>query len=122
MRVVQQQKLVFVDAFRVLRPGGRFAVSDIVVRGAVPTEIKKSMELWAGCVAGALEEGEYKRLLAQAGFQNISIEPTRIYRVEDAREFLAGMEVDVERIAAAVDGTFMSAFVRAEKPTDSGLS
>jgi ubiquinone/menaquinone biosynthesis C-methylase UbiE len=111
-----EKERVLAEAFRVLRPGGRFAVSDIVVRGAVPTEIKKSMELWAGCVAGALEEGEYKRLLAQAGFQNISIEPTRIYRAEDAREFLTGMEMDVERIAAAVDGTFMSAFVRAEKP------
>ena len=111
-----EKERVLAEAFRVLRPGGRLAVSDIVVRGAVPTEIKKSMELWAGCVAGALEEGEYKRLLAQAGFQNISIEPTRIYRAEDAREFLAGMEVDVERIAAAVDGTFMSAFIRAKRP------
>ncbi|HSE59602.1 MAG TPA: arsenite methyltransferase, partial [Nitrospiraceae bacterium] len=108
-----EKERVLAEAFRVLRPGGRLAVSDIVVRGAVPAEIKKSMGLWAGCVASALEEGEYKRLLAQAGFQDISIEPTRTYRAEDAREFLAGMEPDVERIAAAMDGTFMSAFVRA---------
>ncbi|CAI4030760.1 Arsenite methyltransferase [Nitrospira tepida] len=114
-----EKERVLAEAFRVLRPGGRLAVSDIVVRGAVPAEIKKSMELWAGCVAGALEESEYRRLLAKAGFQDITIEPTRIYRAEDAREFLAGMEADVARIAAAVDGTFMSAFVRAEKPADS---
>lgn len=111
-----EKERVLAEAFRVLRPGGRLAVSDIVVRGAVPAEIKKSMELWAGCVAGALEESEYRRLLAKAGFQDITIEPTRIYRAEDAREFLAGMEADVARIAAAVDGTFMSAFVRAERP------
>lgn len=117
-----EKERVLAEAFRVLRPGGRLAVSDIVVRGAVPAEIKKSMELWAGCVAGALEESEYRRLLAQAGFQDITIEPTRIYRAEDAREFLAGMEADVARIAAAVDGTFMSAFVRAEKPAGLGRS
>ena len=107
---------VLAEAFRVLRPGGRFAVSDIVVRAPIPAEIKKNMELWAGCVAGALEEGEYRALLAQAGFQAITIEPTRIYRAEDAREFLSGSDMDIARIAQEVDGTFMSAFVRAVKP------
>ena len=104
------------EAFRVLRPGGRFAVSDIVVRGPVPPEIKKSMELWAGCVAGALEEETYRLLLEQAGFQQITIEPTRIYRAEDAKEFLSGSGMDIEQIAREVDGKFMSAFVRAVKP------
>jgi len=104
------------EAFRVLRPGGRFAVSDIVVRGPVPPEIKKSMELWAGCVAGALEEETYRLLLEQAGFQQITIEPTRIYRAQDAKEFLSGSGMDIEQIAREVDGKFMSAFVRAVKP------
>jgi len=104
------------EAFRVLRPGGRFAVSDIVVRGPVPPEIKKNMELWAGCVAGALEEETYRLLLEQAGFQQITIEPTRIYRAQDAKEFLSGSGMDIEQIAREVDGKFMSAFVRAVKP------
>lgn len=108
---------VLAEAFRVLRPGGRFAVSDIVVRGSVPAKIKQDMELWAGCVAGALEEGEYRSLLLQAGFHDVRIEPTRIYRAEDAREFLAGSNMDIARIAQEVDGTFMSAFVRAVKPS-----
>ena len=107
---------VLAEAFRVLRPGGRFAVSDIVVRGFVPAEIKKNMELWAGCIAGALEEGEYRSLLAQAGFQDIAIEPTRIYRAGDAGEFLSGTGPEIEHIAHEVDGRFMSAFVRAVKP------
>ncbi len=113
------KRRVLAEAFRVLRPGGRLAVSDIVVRGPVPPPIKKSMELWAGCVAGALEEAEYRALLAQAGFQQIVVEPTRIYNAEDAREFLSGTGVDVEAVAAEVDGQFMSAFIRATKPTGS---
>jgi 2-polyprenyl-3-methyl-5-hydroxy-6-metoxy-1,4-benzoquinol methylase len=104
------------EAFRVLKPGGRFAVSDIVVRGEVPPEIRRSMELWVGCMAGALEEGEYIAKLTQAGFETVSIEPTRIYRVEDARELLSSQGIDVEAIAHLVDGKFMSGFVRATKP------
>ncbi|MGH7264646.1 MAG: methyltransferase domain-containing protein, partial [Candidatus Rokuibacteriota bacterium] len=107
---------VLAEAFRVLKPGGRFAVSDVVVRGAVPPEIRRSVELWIGCVAGALEEGEYRAKLARAGFEAIDLEPTRIYRVEDAREFLAGAGLDADAIAPHVDGRFMSAFVRARKP------
>jgi len=105
---------VFAEALRVLRPGGRFAVSDVVVRGEVPPQIRRSVELWIGCVAGALEEGEYRAKLAKAGFETIDIEPTRIYRAEDAREFLQkdGPAIDV----TAIDGKFMSAFVRARKP------
>src|SRR5215510_14360357 len=105
---------VFAEAFRVLRPGGRFAVSDVVVRGEVPAQIRKSVELWIGCVAGALEEGEYRAKLANAGFEVIDLEPTRIYRAEDARDFLRheGAGIDV----AAIEGKFMSAFVRARKP------
>jgi arsenite methyltransferase len=107
---------VLAEAFRVLRPGGRFAVSDVVVRGAVPPAIRRSVELWIGCVAGALEEQEYREKLAKAGFEAIDLEPTRIYRSEDAREFLAGSGVDAAAIAPEVDGKFMSAFVRARKP------
>ena len=105
---------VFAEAFRVLRPGGRVAVSDVVVRGEVPLQIRRSIELWIGCVAGALEEREYRAKLGKAGFEAVDLEPTRIYRAEDARDFLlqAGEDIDV----AAVDGTFMSAFVRARKP------
>jgi arsenite methyltransferase len=103
---------VFAEAFRVLRPGGRLAVSDVVVRGEVPAAIRKSIELWIGCVAGALEEGEYRAKLAKAGFQGVELEPTRIYRAEDAKDFLkdtGGIDL------AAVEGKFMSAFVRARK-------
>lgn len=107
---------VLAEAFRVLRPGGRFAVSDVVVRDAVPAALRRSVELWIGCVAGALEEQEYRDKLANAGFEAISVEPTRVYRVEDAREFLAGAGVDVDVIAPEIDGKFMSAFVRAIKP------
>jgi ubiquinone/menaquinone biosynthesis C-methylase UbiE len=107
---------VFAEAFRVLKPGGRFAVSDVVVRGAVPAEIRRSVELWIGCVAGALQDGEYRAKLARAGFEAIALEPTRIYRAEDARDFLAGSGIDADAIAADVDGKFMSAFVRARKP------
>jgi arsenite methyltransferase len=104
------------EAFRVLKPGGRFAVSDVVTRGEISEEIRKSMLLWVGCVAGALDENEYREKLDAAGFEQISIEPTRIYRVEDARDFLSAAAVDVKAIAPQVDGKFMSAFVRAVKP------
>jgi len=107
---------VLSEAFRVLRPGGRFAVSDVVVRGAVAPEIRHSVELWVGCVAGALEEDEYRNLLGVAGFTEISIEPTRIYRAADARQFLEAEGLDLDRIAPEVDGHFMSAFIRARKP------
>lgn len=104
------------EAFRVLRPGGRFAVSDVVTRGEIPEALRGDMLLWVGCLAGALDEGEYKAKLAVAGFEAISIEPTRIYKVEDAREFLAGKGLDVDAIAPLVDGKFFSGFVRATKP------
>jgi len=105
------------EAFRVLKPGGRFAVSDVVVRGAIPAEVRRNMELWAGCIAGALEESEYRGKLARAGFEAIEVEPTRVYGIEDARQFLAGQGLDVESVAAEVEGKFMSAFVRAVKPS-----
>ena len=104
------------EAFRVLKPGGRFAVSDVVTRGEMPPEIRRSVLLWVGCVAGALEENDYRNKLAAAGFAEIGVEPTRIYRVDDAREFLAGQGIDVDAIAPQVDGKFLSAFVRAVKP------
>lgn len=104
------------EAPRVLKPGGRFAVSDVVVRGEVPNEVRKSMELWVGCVAGALEEMDYVKRLAKAGFDAIDIEPTRVYSIEDARQFLTGEGVDVDAVAPQVEGKFMSAFVRAKKP------
>jgi ubiquinone/menaquinone biosynthesis C-methylase UbiE len=104
------------EAFRVLRPGGRLAVSDVVTRGEIAPQIRESVLLWVGCVAGALEEGEYGAKLASAGFDQIEIEPTRIYRVEDAREFLSEKGLDVDALAPQVDGKFMSAFVRAVKP------
>jgi SAM-dependent methyltransferase len=105
------------EALRVLKPGGRFAVSDVVVRGEVPAEVRKSMELWVGCIAGALEEMDYVKRLAKAGFEAIDIEPTRIYSIEDARQFLTGEGLDVDAIAPLVQDKFMSAFVRAKKPT-----
>jgi arsenite methyltransferase len=104
------------EAFRVLKPGGRLAVSDVVTRGEVPTEIRKSVLLWVGCVAGALDEDEYRAKLEAAGFEAVQVEPTRVYRVEDAEDFLAGQGIDVRAIAPQVDGKFMSAFVRAAKP------
>jgi arsenite methyltransferase len=107
---------VLKEAFRVLKPGGRFAVSDVVTKGEMLPEIRKSVLLWVGCVAGALEEDEYKAKLAAAGFENIDIEPTRVYRVEDARTFLSGQGIDVDTIAPQVDGKFMGAFIRAQKP------
>lgn len=107
---------VFEEAFRVLKPGGRFAVSDVVTRGEMPPEIRQNVLLWVGCVAGALEESEYRSKLTSAGFEQIELEPTRVYRIEDAREFLSGQNIDVDSIAPQVDGKFMSAFVRAVKP------
>jgi len=105
------------EAFRVLKPGGRFAVSDVVVRGEVPQEIRKSMELWVGCVAGALSDSEYQQKLATAGFESIEIEATRVYKLEDAREFLKAAGIDEESVAPKVKDKFISAFVRAKKPT-----
>ena len=104
------------EAFRVLKPGGRFAVSDVVMRGEAPEEVRKSMLLWVGCIAGALQDYEYVAKLAKAGFDNIDIDPTRIYDIEDARTFLGGQGVDVDTIAPQVEGKFMSAFIRATKP------
>jgi arsenite methyltransferase len=104
------------EAFRVLKPGGRVAVSDVVTRGAVPAKVRENMLLWVGCIAGALEEDQYIAKLAQAGFESIGIEPTRVYDIEDARTFLNGQGVDVDAIAAQVQGKFMSAFIRAAKP------
>ncbi len=107
---------VLKEAFRVLKPGGRFAVSDVVTRGDIPPDIRKSILLWVGCVAGALEESEYRRKLAAAGFEQVDVEPTRIYRAEDATSFLKDQGIDFEAIAPQVDGKFMSAFIRARKP------
>ena len=106
------------EAFRVLKPGGRLAVSDVVVRGEVPDDIRRNVELWIGCVAGALQEAEYRMKLGAAGFEAIGIEPTRVYKAEDARQFLADAGIDANRIAPLVDGKFMSAFVRAKKPSE----
>jgi ubiquinone/menaquinone biosynthesis C-methylase UbiE len=110
------KRRVLREAFRVLKPGGRFAVSDVVVRGEVPAAVRRSMELWVGCVAGALEESEFQTLLAEAGFEAIDIEPTRLYKSEDARQFLAESGVDVDANLDQIDGRFMAAFVRAMKP------
>ncbi len=110
------KRRVIAEAFRVLRPGGRFAVSDVVVRGDVPSEVRSSMELWVGCVAGALTEQEFHSLLAEAGFERIGLEPTRIYEIEDARTFLAGAGLDTEVLAREVGGRVMGAFIRATKP------
>jgi arsenite methyltransferase len=104
------------EAFRVLKPGGRFAVSDVVVRGEMPPDIRRSVELWVGCLAGALEENDYTAKLAAAGFEDVSIEPTRVYHVEEAREFLSGHGIDVDAIAPLVDNRFFSGFIRATKP------
>ncbi len=111
---------VLQEAFRVLKPGGRFAVSDVVTRGEIAPEIRQSVLLWVGCVAGALGDDEYRGKLAAAGFEQIDIEPTRIYRAEDARAILSAEGVDVDAIAPQVDGKFMSAFVRAVKPESAG--
>jgi arsenite methyltransferase len=108
------------EAFRVLKPGGRFAISDVVVRGDVPPEIRKSMELWVGCIAGALEEYEYRDKLFRAGFEAIDIEPTRVYQSAEARDFLANAGLDEAKVAPLIDGKFISAFVRAQKPNARG--
>jgi SAM-dependent methyltransferase len=108
---------VLAEAFRVLKPGGRLAVSDVVVHGEVPDAVRRSVELWIGCVAGALRDDEYRDKLAKAGFQDVELEPTRVYRVEDAREFLARAGLDADTIAPQVNGKFMSAFIRARKPS-----
>jgi len=107
---------VLAEAFRVLKPGGRLAVSDVVVRGHVPAGIRKSMELWVGCIAGALKENEYREKLARAGFESVDVEPTRIYKVEEAREFLEAAGLDADTVGPQIDGKFISAFVRATKP------
>ena len=104
------------EAFRVLKPGGRFAVSDVVVRGEVPEDVRRNMLLWVGCIAGALEDHQYVAKLTKSGFESIGIEPTRVYDIEDARAFLSGQGVDVDAIAPQVQGKFMSAFIRATKP------
>lgn len=110
------KRQVLREAFRVLKPGGRFAVSDVVVRGDAPEAVRRSMELWVGCVAGALEEREYRELLADAGFEQIDLEVTRVYAAEDAAAFLEGSGLDAQEFARATDGKFVSAFVRATKP------
>jgi arsenite methyltransferase len=104
------------EAFRVLKPGGRFAISDVVVRGEVPSKVRKSMELWVGCIAGALEENEYREKLARAGFASIDVEPTRVYNIEEAREFLEAAGLDAATVGPQIEGKFISAFVRATKP------
>jgi SAM-dependent methyltransferase len=108
--------LVLAEAFRVLKPGGRLAVSDVVVRGKVPVEIRRSMELWVGCIAGALEEKEYQEKLTRAGFESIEVEATRVYKVDEARDFLAAAGLDPEVVGPQIEGKFISAFVRAVKP------
>ena len=111
------KRRVLAESFRVLKPGGRFAISDVIVRGDVPAEVKRNMELWVGCVAGALEEQEFLSLLREVGFENPSIEPTRVYKAEDAAAFLAGTGLDAEEFAREIDGKFFSGFVRATKPS-----
>jgi len=111
------KRRVLAEAFRVLKPGGRFAVSDVVVRGEVPSAVRRSMELWLGCVAGALEEKEFHRLLSEVGFTAVEIEPTRMYKSEDARLFLTEAGIDVDAHLGEIDGKFMAAFVRGTKPT-----
>ena len=114
------KRAVLREAFRVLKPGGRFAVSDVVVRGEVPEAVKRNMELWIGCVAGALEENEFLSMLRDVGFESPSIEPMRVYRAEDAASFLAGTGLDADELASQMDGKFLSAFVRATKPNEKG--
>ena len=112
----EDKDAVLREAFRVLKPGGRFAVSDVVIRGAVPSEIRRSMELWVGCVAGALEEEEYAAKLKGAGFESVEVEPWRVYQIDDARAFLAESGIDVDQLAPQVDGKIASAFIRARRP------
>src|SRR6202171_2667262 len=107
---------VLAEAFRVLKPGGRLAVSDVVVRGEVPADLRQNMLLWIGCIAGALEEGEYQEKLTRAGFESIEVEPTRVYKAEEARDFLSAAGLDSDVVGPQIDGKFISAFVRAVKP------
>jgi len=116
INLAADKRQVLTEAFRVLKPGGRFAVSDVVVRGTLPAEVRRNMELWVGCVAGALEEQEFTTLLTTIGFSDVSIEPTRVYAFEDARAFLAGANLDAEVLAREIGGRVMGAFVRATKP------
>jgi ubiquinone/menaquinone biosynthesis C-methylase UbiE len=116
INLAADKRRVLAEAFRVLKPGGRFAVSDVVVRGEIPAEVRRSLELWVGCVAGALEEKEFERLLREVGFEDPSLETTRIYEPEDARSVLEASGLDVNAFAAAVEGRLASAFVRARKP------
>ena len=113
---------VLAEAFRVLKPGGRLAVSDIVIQGEIPQAVRRNIELWAGCVAGALEEKEYLTKLERAGFEQVSIEPTRVYTAADARELFEGTDLDLNTIAPLVDGKFLSGFVRATKPAASPVA
>ena len=122
INLAADKRRVLAEAFRVLKPGGRFAVSDVVVRGELPPPVRRSMELWVGCVAGALEEGEFRMLLERQGFTDVDIEPTRIYHFEDARAVLAGAGLDAEVLAREVGGRVMGAFVRARKPHSAPLS
>jgi ubiquinone/menaquinone biosynthesis C-methylase UbiE len=110
------KRKVIAEAFRVLKPGGRFAVSDVVIRGEVPAAVRSSMELWVGCVAGALHEQEFRTILSESGFDEIEVEPTRVYEFEDAKAFLSGAGLDTEVLAREVGGRVMGAFVRATKP------
>jgi len=116
------KRQVLREAFRVLKPGGRFAVSDVVVRGEVPPEVRRSMELWIGCVAGALEEGEFRSLLEAVGFEDVDIEPTRVYRAEDAQGFLEDAGLDAAALGPVIEGRFLAAFVRARKPAGAPLA
>ncbi len=116
INLAADKRKVFAEAFRVLKPGGRFAVSDVVVRGDVPQAVRRSMELWVGCVAGALEEKQFEAWLREAGFEHPTLEPTRVYRLEDARQFLQEAGLDPDAVAPDIDGKFMAAFVRATKP------
>jgi len=116
INLADDKDAVLREAFRVLRPGGRFAVSDVVVRGSLPVEVRKSMELWVGCVAGALGESEYAEKLIAAGFSDVNVEPWRVYSFDDARAFLSESGLDVDRVVSEVDGRVASAFIRATKP------
>ena len=120
INLAADKRRVLAEAYRVLKPGGRFAVSDVVVQGTLPDEVRRSMELWVGCIAGALEEQEFAGLLAASGFTEVAIEPTRVYAFEDARAFLAGAGLDAEVLAREIGGRVMGAFVRATKPLPTG--